>query len=129
MITDVGVRLPAVITASGRAILARLPPRQIRALFPDATALEPAPEGVTNVSELRRMLVDVRARGYAVEDGSVTPGLSSVAEAVLDPSGHPVAAVAVTFATADTGDVDVEVLVAAVQRTAQQIGRRLRGLG
>ena len=75
------------------------------------------------------MLVDVRARGYAVEDGSVTPGLSSVADAVLDPSGHPVAAVAVTFASADTGDAEVEGLVAAVQRTAQQIGRRLRGFG
>ena len=45
LITDVGVRLPAVITASGRAILAGLPSRQIRALFPDATALEPASDG------------------------------------------------------------------------------------
>ena len=36
LVTDVGVRLPAQLTASGRAMLADLPPAQVRALFPDA---------------------------------------------------------------------------------------------
>src|SRR3954471_15961452 len=34
LVTDVGVRLPAHLTASGRAILARLAPAQVRALYP-----------------------------------------------------------------------------------------------
>ena len=38
LVTDVGVRLPAQLTASGRAMLADLPPAHVRALFPDATA-------------------------------------------------------------------------------------------
>src|SRR6201747_1323933 len=38
LVTDVGVRLPAQLTASGRAILAALPAAQIRALFPDPSA-------------------------------------------------------------------------------------------
>ncbi|HET7193519.1 MAG TPA: helix-turn-helix domain-containing protein, partial [Nocardioides sp.] len=38
LVTDVGVRLPAHLTASGRAILAALPPPQVRALYPDPTA-------------------------------------------------------------------------------------------
>jgi DNA-binding IclR family transcriptional regulator len=41
--------------------------------------------------------METRARGYAVEDGTVTPGRASVAVAVVDHSGHPVAGVAVTF--------------------------------
>ena len=36
LVTDVGVRLPAQLTASGRALLADLPGPQVRALFPDA---------------------------------------------------------------------------------------------
>ena len=36
LVTDVGVRLPAQLTASGRAMLAALPAAQVRALFPDA---------------------------------------------------------------------------------------------
>ena len=38
LVTDVGVRLPAHLTASGRAILAALPPAQVRALYPDGAA-------------------------------------------------------------------------------------------
>lgn len=127
LVTDVGVRLPAVVTASGRAILARLPPRQIRALYPRADALEPG-AGPATIAELRRLLAEVRHRDYAVEDDSVTPGLSSVAQAVLDPSGHPVAAVAVTYESAGASEADVSSLVDAVRRTAAQLGRRLRGL-
>ena len=38
LVTDVGVRLPAHLTASGRAMLAHLPDAQARALFPSAAA-------------------------------------------------------------------------------------------
>ncbi|MGV3562659.1 MAG: IclR family transcriptional regulator, partial [Nocardioides sp.] len=38
LVTDVGVRLPAHLTASGRAILAYLPGPQVRALYPDKDA-------------------------------------------------------------------------------------------
>src|SRR5699024_10497995 len=36
LVTDVGVRLPAQLTASGRAMLAHLPEPHVRALFPTA---------------------------------------------------------------------------------------------
>ena len=38
LVTDVGVRLPATLTASGRAMLAALPAAQVRALFPGREA-------------------------------------------------------------------------------------------
>ena len=38
LVTDVGVRLPAHLTASGRAILSALPQNQVRALYPDRSA-------------------------------------------------------------------------------------------
>ena len=38
LVTDVGVRLPSHLTASGRAILAALPKSQVRALYPNAAA-------------------------------------------------------------------------------------------
>ncbi|HYJ54603.1 MAG TPA: helix-turn-helix domain-containing protein, partial [Mycobacterium sp.] len=36
LVTDIGVRLPAHLTANGRSILAHLPAAQVRALFPSA---------------------------------------------------------------------------------------------
>ncbi|MBA2558936.1 MAG: IclR family transcriptional regulator [Propionibacteriales bacterium] len=98
LVSDVGVRLPAQVTASGRAILARLSRPQLRALFPDRAAFVTRHgSGPGSLSDLQSLLADVRRRGHGTEDGDVTPGLASVAFAVTDHVGYPVAAVAVTF--------------------------------
>ncbi len=124
LVTDVGVRLPAHLTASGRAILAALPANQVRALYPDKTAfVNRHGKGPVSLSTLRTLLSETRQRGYAGEDGEVTPGFASVAAAVLDHNGHPVAGVAVTYAD----DVDAAEIVQAVRRTAHAVTRRLSG--
>jgi len=75
LVTDVGVRLPAHLTASGRAILAEVPAAQIRALFPDPSAFVLRTEhGPTSISALRQLLVRTRRQGYAEEDEEVTAG-------------------------------------------------------
>jgi DNA-binding IclR family transcriptional regulator len=84
--------------------------------------------GSTSVSQLRRELVAVRQRGYAVEDGSVSEGLSSVARAVLDHTGHPVAGVAVTYPTEEVGDAERARIVAAVTRVAGTLSARIGGV-
>lgn len=128
LVTDVGVRLPATITASGMAMLAQLPASGVRALFPDADAfVQRNGLGPATPTQLRRALTDVRRRGYAVEDGSVTAGLSSVAQAVPDHRGHPVAAVAVTFDTHEVDPTELNHLIRAVAQTASLLTRRLGG--
>lgn len=124
LVTDVGVRLPATLTASGLALLAALPAPQVRALFPSADAfVQRHGAGPTSLSELRRVLSTTRQRGYAVEDGQVTPGLASVGTPVLDHTGHPVAAVAITYPADDIPDLtDV---VARVRASADELSARL----
>jgi DNA-binding IclR family transcriptional regulator len=126
LVTDVGVRLPAQLTASGRAVLAALPAPQVRALFPDRSAfVDRHGVGPTSLSALRTLLAETRQRGYAVEQGEVTPGFASVAAAVLDHNQHPVAGVAVTYPV-DAG-VAVDRAVRATQRCADTVTRRLGG--
>ncbi|GAA1185637.1 IclR family transcriptional regulator [Ornithinimicrobium humiphilum] len=126
LVSDVGVRLPASLTATGLAILAALPPAQVRALFPSADAfVQRHGVGPTSLTTLRPLLTETRTRGYALEQGFVTPGLDSVATAVLDHSGHPVAGVAVTAERVHlTPEVRDEV-VTQVRRAAAEISRRL----
>jgi DNA-binding IclR family transcriptional regulator len=125
LVTDVGVRLPAHLTASGRAILALLPQNQVRALYSSpADFVDRHGLGPRTLSALRRVLSDTRRRGYAVEDGEVTPGLASVAVAVLDHNQHPVAAVAVTY----PDDSDSSGLRDAVSSTAAILSRRIGGV-
>ena len=100
LVTDVGVRLPSHLTASGRAILAALPKSQVRALYPNAAAFSARHETespIMKYSALSSHLDQVRQRGYATEHGEVTPGFGSIAAAVTDHVGWPTAAVAVTF--------------------------------
>lgn len=126
LVTDVGVRLPAHLTASGLAMLADLPQAQVRALYPSRSALVRRHDaGPTSLTALRALLTDVRQRGYAVEEHSVTPGLSSVAVAVRDRAGYPLAAVAVTFESDEVDAAGRDRLVAAARTGAATIARRL----
>lgn len=126
LVTDVGVRLPAHLTASGRAIMAGLPAAQVRALYPDREAfVDRHGVGPSSLSALRTLLSETRQRGYAVENGEVTPGLASFAAAVFDHNGMPVAGVAVTH-PADAG-LDLGPAIAATRRTAEALTRRIGG--
>lgn len=127
LVTDVGVRLPAHLTAVGRAMLAGLPRAQVRALYPTAGAfVDRTGAGPRTPGELRRVLADEEARGWAEEDGHVTPGIASVAAAVLDHGGRPVAAVGLTFAAAAHPDPAGRALLAAeAVATAGALTRRL----
>ncbi|MCM6776318.1 IclR family transcriptional regulator [Nocardia sp. CDC159] len=97
LVTDVGVRLPAHLTATGRAMLAHLTRPHVRALFPGPAAFPMRTErGPRALAQLRQLLRAEAERGWAVEDGYVTPGFATVADAVFDHGGRPIAAVGVT---------------------------------
>ena len=126
LVTDVGVRLPAHLTASGRAVLAALPASQVRALYPDRTAfVDRHGLGPASPSALRSVLAETRQRGYALEDGEVTPGFASVAAAVVDHTGHPAAGVAVTYPVDDPPDLAST--ITATRRTAERLSARIGG--
>ena len=107
-------------------MLAALSPAQVRALYPDRDALvQRDGRGPASTTRLRAQLQAVRQRGHAVEDGLVTPGLGSVAAAVLDHNDYPVAGVAVTYAQADVDAVATAQLVGAVRAAAASLSVRL----
>jgi len=128
LVSDVGVRLPSHLTASGRAMLAALPAAQLRALFPNAAAFSTRnAQGPRTGSELRRLLDRVRTRGFAEEDGEITPGMASVAVVVRDHAGWPAAAIAVTFARDSVPEAAWPLLAAQLAVTAGELARRIRG--
>ncbi len=74
LVSDVGVRLPAHLTASGRAVLAALPAAQVRALYPDRSAfVDRHGLGPASLSALRTLLSETRQRGWAAEHGRGDP--------------------------------------------------------
>jgi DNA-binding IclR family transcriptional regulator len=129
LVTDVGVRLPAHLTAVGRSMLAALPRAQVRALYPNRDAfVDRTGAGPRTPSELRDVLARERARGWSVEDGHVTPGISSIAACVLDYGQRPAAAVGCTFpSSAIASDDERAELARLVRGVADRLARRLVG--
>ncbi|QEP08168.1 IclR family transcriptional regulator [Glutamicibacter sp. ZJUTW] len=129
LVTDVGVRLPSHLTASGRAILAALPKSQVRALYPSAATFSGrvAESSISSYAQLRRELEQSTQRGYAVERGDVTPDFHSLAVEIRDSNDWPVAAVAVTFLADRVPEVQREALLAQIRATAAAITARVQG--
>jgi len=99
---DVGTRFPAVQTSQGKVLLAALSPDEL-----DATLATPSRAGLPSYigrspEHLRRELTEVRARGWALADEELAPGVRSVAVPVRDGSGTVRAAMNVTVHAAET---------------------------
>jgi DNA-binding IclR family transcriptional regulator len=104
LVSRVGVRLPAHLTAVGRAIMMRLPPAQLQAIYPPTNVLvRRTHRGPALLSELERELKEARERGYAVDEGMTTPGVTCMAASVFAHDGRAVAGLGITFATDQLG--------------------------
>ena len=99
---EVGTRFPAVVCSQGKVLLAALDPADV----PDVLAI-PSRSGIApfrayRPAEVEPMLREVRARGWALADDELAPGIRSVAVPVRDGSGAVRAAMNVTVHSAET---------------------------
>jgi DNA-binding IclR family transcriptional regulator len=125
-VSAIGVRLPSHLTATGRAMLARLPAAQVRALYPHRDDLiTRRSAGPRTLAELDGILAEGRVLGWSREDGEITAEYGSVGAAVLDHNDYPIAAVGITFRSPI--DDDLPRLGAAVSATANALTSRLQG--
>ena len=99
---DIGTRFPAVQTSQGKVLLAALPPDEL-----DDALARPSRAGLPPYigrprQHLLDELIEVRARGWAVADEELAPGVRSVAVPVRDATGAVRAAMNVTVHAAET---------------------------
>jgi len=99
---DIGTRFPAPQTSQGKVLLAALDEAGLAAAL-----AEPSRAGLPRYigqtpAELREELVRVRARGWALADEELAPGVRSIAAPVRDGHGHVRAAMNVTVHAAET---------------------------
>lgn len=92
----VGSRLPAHATAMGKVLLAHLSPTQLDDYFAIAQLRPLTDRTIHHEPGLRAALVDVRRRGWAMNDEESEQGLRTVAVPILDRHGRVVAAMNVS---------------------------------
>lgn len=118
----VGYRLPAVFTASGRAILSRLSAAQRLAVIA-ATPLRPVTAYTeTDPQALLALLDQAGRQGYALAVDQTVVGDIAVAAAITDPQGLPLGAINVSAPTTRwTVDKALEQLLPHVRLAANLI--------
>jgi DNA-binding IclR family transcriptional regulator len=126
IVTEVGVRLPAHLTASGRAILSKLEPAQLRATYAGGQSfVNRTGLGPKNLRELSRLLQAEAALGFSYENGFITEGYSSVAAAVKNHLEMPVAALTLTFRSEDASAETIEKLAKILMVGSAELSKRL----
>ena len=99
---DIGTRFPAVQTSQGKVLLAALPPAELEAALAEPSRAGLPPYIGRSADQLREELTEVRARGWALADEELAPGVRSVAVPVRDRDGVVQAAMNVTVHAAET---------------------------
>jgi IclR family transcriptional regulator, pca regulon regulatory protein len=99
---DIGTRFPAVQTSQGKVLLAALSPDELEAALAQPSRAGLPPYIGRSEERLKAELTEIRARGWALADEELAPGVRSVAVPVRDGTGTVRAAMNVTVHAAET---------------------------
>jgi IclR family pca regulon transcriptional regulator len=99
---DIGTRFPAVQTSQGKVLLAALSPGDLARTLAQPSRAGLPPYIGRSPDRLRDELTEIRARGWALADEELAPGVRSVAVPVRDRDGVVRAAMNVTVHAAET---------------------------
>lgn len=124
LVTDIGVRLPAHLTASGRAMLQHLDKKQLAASFRGRELATRTNLGPKDLANLEQILDLERVQGFALEVDEVTMGYASVGVAILDNLGHPLAAIAITLQSNQLEKLQLSQLATLLDKAASDLSRK-----
>ena len=99
---EIGTRFPAVQTSQGKVLLAALSSGELEEALAEPSRAGLPPYICRSAEQLRDELTQVRARGWALADEELAPGVRSVAVPVRDGAGAVRAAMNVTVHAAET---------------------------
>lgn len=120
---EVGTRLPLRATSAGVAIMARLEPADVDELL-KRELREFAHFPVPSSDELREEIRQTAGRGYARNvSGWFRPHVASLAAAITDPSGRPIAGVTLAVPQMRYDSTQEEALARLVVAAADEISK------
>jgi IclR family transcriptional regulator, KDG regulon repressor len=125
MFGRIGNRGAAHSTASGKVLLAFLPPGELERRLAGVRLARRTPYTITGHDQLRAELAKVRARGWAENVNEAQMGFASVAAPIRNPAGEVVAALSVAGPVQRLDGDGLRRFARPVTECAAQISRRL----
>jgi IclR family transcriptional regulator, pca regulon regulatory protein len=118
----VGTRLPAVLTASGTAILSKSPPQVLEEILLRSLLKPLTAQSVIDPASIRKRVQIAKERGYAIIADETVLGDISVASSIADEHGRAIAGISISVPTTRWTIERVEAeLVKHVQLTAMTL--------
>lgn len=123
----IGSSAPVHCTATGKAIVANLPPGQLELIVSRQSLERFTPTTITDYDALAEHLARVRAVGHAIDDREYDPGVRCVASPVFGIDRAVIGSIGIS-APADRLDNErLRVLLPIVMDTAARVSRELGG--
>lgn len=126
-----GVRVPAVFSATGKAMLSTLSMDNIKSMYAAGFPAPMTPRGVDNFDDLAIELAAVQDSRISLDDGQLREGMYCLGTYIRNASGNVVAGMAVSFLQ---GEYDVKrdevstVLIKLAKQMEQRLGFNLNEL-
>lgn len=120
----VGMRLPAVFTATGMAIMSRMTNAEILERLPGGLPAPITPFSVTTVNALLENVAEARAKGYSTDRQQTREGMICLGAPIMNAQGRAIAGVAVSFPAEDLEAVH-DRLALEVREIAQTLSLRM----
>lgn len=123
----VGGQIPMGVGPASEAILAFLPEDETEAIIEANAPLYDRYRGLT-ADKIRRRLPQIRAQGYALDDGDLVAGISAVAVPILPPRRDAVASIAINMTSARLGPERLNGLLELLQTQVRRIEEAINPL-
>lgn len=122
LVSDPGMRLPAHVTALGKAILAGLDDHSVRAKYEFHQLQALTPFSITQTEVLIEQLPVIRQQGYALDQQEAVVGFICIAAPVQDEQGNIIAAVS-TSMPIHQWDVKHEKAISSMKQLASRLSQ------
>jgi len=121
----IGMRLPAVFTATGKAILGTMSDEQVRALLANRWPEPLTAHSVRNIDDLLVELAEARARGFSIDNGQIRDGMWCFGTPVRNAANKVTAGMAVSILAAQVDQTTIDLVARNIRKVADLLSFRL----
>jgi len=125
MFTQIGNRLPAHSTGSGKVMLAFAGPEVVEGILRRHGLPARTPRTIVDLGEFRKELERIREAGFAMDDEEQEEGVRCVAVAVRDESAQVVASLSISGPVTRLNDAQVRAVIPEVLECGAKLSSRL----
>lgn len=121
----IGMRVPAVFTATGKAMLQQMGLEKRRHHLPPIWPDPLTPSSVISQQAFDNEMLRIAQNGYSLDDGQLREGMVCIGAAICDRPGSPVAGIALSMMAAEARPEIIEIMGAKIRTLADRISSKM----